>query len=80
MPYDASNKTARLVYWAGSHPTHCQLTGLPMGDTMYDAFLSTIGWGNWNEETFVKYKGHLGTGRGQKYKLTDDNRWLKIEG
>lgn len=68
------------VYWAGSNPTHCQLSGRAMGDTMYDANLPGIGWGNWDRVTFERLGGKLGTGFGQKYKLQDDGRWKKVAG
>lgn len=68
------------VYWTGPLPEACQLGGGPFNGVMYDANLPGIGWGNWCYETFRAAGGKLGTGFGQKYRLQDDGRWLKVEG
>lgn len=68
------------IYWCGPLSDNCQLSGKPFGDTMYDANLPGVGWGNFNEETFNSRGGRLGTGFGQKYEKQSDGRWLKVAG
>lgn len=68
------------VYWCGDPPPACQLSGAPFNGVMYDANLPGVGWGNFNEATFKRYGGRLGTGFGQKYEQQADGRWKKVAG
>lgn len=71
---------SKPVYWCGDPGAKCQLTGRPFNGVMYDSNLPGVGWGNWCEETHNERGGSLGLGRGQKYKLMGDGRWLKVAG
>jgi len=72
--------TPPKVYWSSPLPDACQLTGKPFNGVMYDANLPGLGWGNFCFEAFDERGGKLGTGLGQKYRLQDDGRWLKVAG
>lgn len=67
------------IYWMGSNPTRCQLTGEPLGDVMYDANTGR-GWGNIGQEAFDKLGCRLGVGYGQKYERQENGKWLMVEG
>ncbi len=71
------------VYWISPLGQHCELTGVPFNGVMYDAPTGRNGtgpWGNICEQAFTSLGGKLGTGRGQKYELQADGRWLKTGG
>lgn len=70
------------VFWAGSEPQICQVSGAPLNGIMYDASLPLIGgcWANVCEDAFVALGGKLGTGLGQQYQQLPDGRWLKVAG
>lgn len=67
------------VYWIGSNPTHCEISGEALGDTMYDA-RTPYGWAIICKTTFRRLHCQVGTGFGQRYKLQPDGRWLKDAG
>ena len=53
----------------------------PYKKVMYDAKTTDSCWANMNEESFKKHGyGVLGLGKGQKYEMQDDGRWLKVAG
>lgn len=68
------------VYWNGSLPDVCQISKRPFNGVMYDAHIPGAGWANINHDAFVRLGCSLGVGRGQKYELQDDGRWLCTAG
>lgn len=69
----------KKLYWGGLLGD-CDICQQPFGDTMYDARTTRGPWGNLCEACFQRFAGHLGQGRGQKYKKQPDGRWLCVEG
>ena len=71
--------TLKAKYWAGD-PAECDICNKPFGKLMYDARTSMGGWGNLCSRCFNRYGVGLGVGKGQRYSLQDDGRWLKTGG
>lgn len=80
------------VYWLSPVPVscqtpHCGVLFSQKGDgegvrVMYDASIPTYRgqWGNICHACFVEHGCSLGTGKGQRYELQPDNKWLKTGG
>lgn len=56
--------------------------GRPYKKVMYDAKTKQSCWANMTEESYLehRYYNTLGLGKGQKYELQDDGKWLKVAG
>lgn len=62
-------------------PTHCHLTGSPIGDTAYDAKTKYGGWCMMSEQSWREHGGgKLGCGYGQKYRKGTDGQFYLSEG
>jgi hypothetical protein len=70
------------VYWLSPLKDECQLCYSPFSNTMYDVCVRYGQWGNICQTCFDQPLNHcgLGLGRGQKYELQPNGRWLKTEG
>jgi len=76
-----SVQTLRPVYWAGTPPTRCQVTDLPITDKFVDGRASREGWWAWwHPDAFAISGAGLGKGCGQLYEKQADGRWLKTKG
>lgn len=70
---------ARPVYWCGEVDV-CDVCGRKFLGTMYDASVPGVAWGNLCQRCFDDYGCSLGIGRGQRYDVQLDGRWLKVGG
>lgn len=68
-----------MSYWL-SPLSNCNVCSAPFNGVMYDARVGRGAWGNICQKCFDDYGCSLGLGRGQKYELQSDNRWLKTGG
>lgn len=66
--------------WHSAIPTRCDLDGHEITTVFYDAKTVMGPWGNLCPACFKQYGMGLGTGKGQKYELQDNGRYLKTEG
>lgn len=67
-------------YWLGTPPTHCQLSGYAIDTVFYDCVIGGHGWALLGQRTFDQLSCVVGVGKGQKYELQGDGRWLKTAG
>ena len=71
----------RPVYWMGTAPTECQLSGRAIDDEFVDGTVPGMRpWANWHPREFVRRGGTYGTGRGQLFTRQADGQWLKTKG
>lgn len=68
------------TYWTGDVPKGCQMTGRKFDGVMYDARLPGGSWGLICQATFDDYNLSLGVGRGQKFELQPNGKWLCTAG
>lgn len=68
------------VYWASTPPTKCDVCGAKLAKVFVDGRTKSGPWGIMHELCHVKEGMGLGVGRGQRYDLTEDGRWLKTLG
>ena len=61
-------------------PERCDVCDDSFDQTMYDARSAFGPWANMCEGCWKDAGSPLGTGRGQKYKLQPDGKWLKVAG
>lgn len=78
----------RMSYWVSPAPEKCDLSevfGLnhdsiaEVGE-FYDGRTKMGPWANMCPRCFKRFGSGLGTGRGQRYTLQADGRWLKTGG
>lgn len=68
-----------MTYWTS--PLHsCDICHNEFKSVMYDAKISSGPWGNLCQSCFDEFDCSLGLGRGQKYELQPNGRWLLTEG
>lgn len=68
-------------YYTGLPPSRCDLCDRRLLFLMYDALVPLYGtWGNICSHCFTLHSCKLGTGKGHKYELQEDGRWMKIAG
>lgn len=79
----------RPVYYLGLVPATCELCGKPITTTFVDGATTAGQWAIMCDDCWSNgYKkpgicglgGALGVGRGQRYTIQSDGRWLKTEG
>lgn len=71
----------RTVYWTGTLPNHCEVSGMKIKDSFVDGRVPGMScWGIMHPTYFKNNGGKLGQGFGQLYKKQSDGRWLKVEG
>ena len=71
----------KQITWVGEPPTRCDVTTQLITNEFIDGRLKHTGvWGCFHPNTYDRLGCGLGTGKGQRYKLQDDGRWLKVEG
>ncbi len=69
----------QYIYWGGNDV--CDMCKGKIYEPLYDAKMSTGRWGALCSSCFDFYTfGKLGTGYGQKYMRTSNNRLIKVEG
>jgi len=68
------------ICWTGPVPALDDF-GAPISNVFYDAKTRHGAWAMMSHSSWV-LEGYskLGPGYGQKYKLQDDGRWLKVKG
>ena len=76
-----------MTEWISDHPTNCDLCKIPIKKVFidgrfrppgFDFYVST--WAYLCEECHAEVGVGLGTGQGQKYVKTEDNKFMKVEG
>ena len=67
-------------YWLSPVPEGCQLCSRPFLGIMYDARIRTGQWANMCSSCHRSYGVGLGLGRGQRYMLQKNGKWLKVGG
>ena len=67
------------VYWIGGDNDQCDVCQKEIDKTFFDA-ATRKGWGILCPLCFSRDGFGLGTGRGQKYELQPDGKWLKTGG
>lgn len=71
---------AKEVYWIGKVPAKDSF-GAHIGQEFIDGRTRPGGpWAIMTPTNHDRYGHGLGVGRGQKYRLQADGRWLKVEG
>jgi hypothetical protein len=70
---------AEKVYWSG-RLNACDVCGGSFNKRMYDCVTRQGPWGNLCHGCWCVHGRPLGLGRGQKYELQKDGRWLKVDG
>jgi hypothetical protein len=78
LPPAAQRREPR--YWMGDAPAQCDICNGGFASVMYDARTKSGQWGNICRKCFSAYGVGIGMGRGQRYELTADGRWLKTGG
>jgi len=68
----------KTVEWNGRRD--CDLCHRPCTKTLYDARTLFGPWAVMCEKCYTSVGLGLGTGYGRKYKLTDDDRYVKVAG
>lgn len=70
------------VYWLGPVPEKCDTCGAPIKKVFFDAATSRGSWANMCPkcQAFGPGMDRLGPGRGQRFTLQEDGRWLKTAG
>lgn len=68
------------TYWLGHLDKYCQLCDREYGKRMYDAATRMGPWANMCHDCWKTQGQPLGLGRGQKYEIQKDGRWLKVGG
>jgi hypothetical protein len=69
--------------WIGSPPQDCDICGATIGQVFFDAKVHICGnpiWGLVCNICFESYGGRLGLGLGQKFELSKDGHYRKVEG
>jgi len=66
-----------LRKWMGPTPTNCELCYAQITTVFYDAATIPGPWAIMCPSCFVRNKGQLGTGRGQKY-LKRGDEFIKV--
>ena len=75
------SETSSRVYWLSSVSPRCEVTGEPITDVFVDGRVKHPGqWAIMSVSAHTRYGCGLGRGRGQRYRLQADGRWLKEEG
>lgn len=72
-------KTKKPVTWIGKIDK-CQINGCNYNGVMFDACVGYRNWGNICQDCFDTYGCGLGIGKGQKYLLQPDGKWLLVAG
>lgn len=67
------------VYWVGKVPAKDDF-GAHIGQEFVDGRTKQGAWAIMAPTNHDRYGCGLGMGRGQKYRLQADGRWLKVEG
>lgn len=68
------------VYWVAEPPKLCDVCREPIRKTFADAKTRNGAWGKLDLKCLRIHGIGTGKGKGQLYRLQDDNRWLKVEG
>ena len=72
---------SRKVYWMGSAPTKCQITGVDIINQFVDGQSRARGpWAIMHPDYFRIMGYTPAQGIGQLYEKQEDGRWLKIAG
>lgn len=66
-------------YWLGSAPI-CDICKITTMKTFIDGGTKVGPWASMCPDCFEEHGTSLGPGKGQKYALQEDNRWLKVGG
>lgn len=66
-------------YWVGKVPTKDDF-GAHIGKAFIDGRTRMGVWGIMNPNNHQQFGVGLGAGRGQRYELQGNGRWLKVEG
>lgn len=67
-----------LAVWRGATPTKCDMNGETIKDEFVDGALRNGVWGILCPYCHKNYGVGLGIGRGQRYKLREDGRFVKV--
>lgn len=67
-------------YWNGSTPKECNLCKASIKDDFIDGRVRGMSWAIMCPGCHTKYGVGLGTGKGQRYQLQEDGKWLNVLG
>lgn len=80
----ATHNTSYIVskprYWTGGGPTHCDLCKRRLTTHFTDGRLYNGTWAFTCDACALHHGVNLGIGRGQRYELQQDKRWMKVGG
>jgi len=69
-----------LIYWLGTEPTVCQISGKVITTEFVDGMTSSGRWAIMHPDTHRTFGRGLGQGKGQWYVKEKSGRWRKVEG
>jgi hypothetical protein len=69
---------SRPVYWVGKAPENCDLCQTKLESEFIDGRMINGPWAAMCTQCHKKNGTGLGSGRGQKYKLQEDGKFLNV--